>query len=41
MADKVNLERQALRISIFGYFLLGILAVIFALKSQFEAIMLS
>jgi len=34
------LEKRALRISIFGYFLLGILAVIFALKSQSEAIML-
>lgn len=34
-----GLEGQALRISIFGYFLLGILAVVFALKSQSEAIM--
>ena len=36
----VELEKQALRISIFGYFLLGALAVFFALKSQSEAIML-
>jgi cation diffusion facilitator family transporter len=35
-----NLEKQALRISIIGYLLLGILAVVFALKSQSEAIML-
>lgn len=35
-----ELEKQALRISIFGYFLLGALAVFFALKSQSEAIML-
>jgi cation diffusion facilitator family transporter len=33
-------EKEALRISIFGYLLLGILAVVFALKSQSEAIML-
>ena len=35
-----ELEKQALRISIFGYFLLGALAGFFALKSQSEAIML-
>ena len=40
MAEKAALERKALRISIFGYSLLGILAVVFALKSQSEAIML-
>ncbi len=38
--EKTGLEGKALRISIFGYFLLGILAVVFALKSQSEAIML-
>ena len=40
MTGTADLERKALRISIFGYFLLGILAVVFALKSQSEAIML-
>jgi predicted Co/Zn/Cd cation transporter (cation efflux family) len=40
MTGQADLERKALRISIFGYSLLGILAVIFALKSQSEAIML-
>jgi cation diffusion facilitator family transporter len=40
MTGQADLERKALRISILGYFLLGILAVIFALKSQSEAIML-
>jgi len=40
MSGQTDLERKALRISIFGYLLLGILAVIFALKSQSEAIML-
>ncbi len=38
--EKAGLEGKVLRISIFGYFLLGILAVVFALKSQSEAIML-
>ena len=40
MAEEAALERKALRISIFGYSLLGVLAVVFALKSQSEAIML-
>jgi len=40
MAENAVLERKALRISIFGYSLLGVLAVVFALKSQSEAIML-
>jgi cation diffusion facilitator family transporter len=40
MAEKAALEKKALQISIFGYSLLGILAVVFALKSQSEAIML-
>jgi cation diffusion facilitator family transporter len=39
MTGQADLERKALRISIFGYSLLGILAVV-ALKSQSEAIML-
>jgi predicted Co/Zn/Cd cation transporter (cation efflux family) len=37
---KQETEKDALRISIAGYFLLGILAVVFALRSQSEAIML-
>jgi cation diffusion facilitator family transporter len=40
MTDKAALERQALRISVYGYLLLGALAVFFALKSQSEAILL-
>jgi cation diffusion facilitator family transporter len=40
MEEKAALEKKALRISIGGYLLLGILAVVFALKSQSEAIML-
>ena len=40
MAEEEALERKVLRISIFGYSLLGVLAVVFALKSQSEAIML-
>ena len=40
MAEKAALEKKTLQISIFGYSLPGILAVVFALKSQSEAIML-
>lgn len=38
--DSAKLERKALRLSIIGYLFLGILAVVFALLSQSEAILL-
>ncbi len=40
VADRAGIEQKALRISIVGYLLLGILAVVFALYSQSEAILL-
>lgn len=40
MSERAAIEQKALRISIVGYLLLGILAIIFALYSQSEAILL-